>query len=144
MVELTAHSRVADKSAVGFLHHGYRFSGAVKRDAGDVRAGGGGSDDVDVAVGCARDQRVGRGGDFAGGSQVVDRLDAQAVQGRQVGPGRRQRIGAIEHAGAQGAVVGRGISTGGAGNVTEVVDALQARSIELVGFGSLGGRDGKA
>ena len=142
--ELAAHAGVTDESAVGLLHHGDGVDGAFEGDIGDVRAGRGGADDVDVLVGRTAQHCVGGRGDFAGGAQVVDGFDAEAVEGRQIAGRRRQRVGAVEHAAAHRAVVGRGVRGGDAGDVAEVVDALQARRVEQHRLGSVGGGDGQA
>ncbi|MNK84939.1 hypothetical protein D3C87_1048010 [compost metagenome] len=143
-VELAAHPRILDERAVGLLHHGEGLRGTGERDTRDVRAGGGGADDVDVAVGRAGQQRVRCGGDLARGAQVVDGLDAEAVENGQIRCGRGHRIGAVEHTGAHRAVIGRGVRGGGAGEITEVVHAFQARSVEWNRLGGMRGRDGQA
>ncbi|MNS89454.1 hypothetical protein D3C72_1234680 [compost metagenome] len=144
LVELAAHASVADEGAVGLLHHGDGVGGAFEGDVGNVRAGGGAADDVDVLPGCAADHGVGGGGDFAGGAQVVNGFDAEAVEGRQVRGRWGYCVGAVEHASAHRAIVCGGIRGGGAGNIAEIVHALQARRVEQHGLGSMGGGDGQA
>ncbi|MNF72590.1 hypothetical protein D3C84_545720 [compost metagenome] len=144
LVELAAHPWVADEITVGVLHHGGGFGGAVERDVGDVRARRGAADDVDVGVRRTRGHRVGRGGDLAGRAQVVDRLDAQAVEGRQIRRRRRQRVGAVKHPATHRAVIGRGIRGGETGDIAQVIDALQAWGVEGDSLGRLGGSDGQA
>jgi len=144
LAELPAHAGIADESAVGFLHHCHRFGGAVERDIGDVRTRGGAADDVDIAVGRARDHRVGRRGDFAGRAQVVNGFDAETIERRQIRRRRRQCVGAVEHAAAHNAVVGGGVRGGDAGDVAKVVDAGQARRVEGDRLGRVGSGDGQA
>ncbi|MNP08560.1 hypothetical protein D3C76_1006340 [compost metagenome] len=141
--ELTAHSCIPDEIAVGVLHQGEGLSGAGVRDGCDVRTRRGIADDVDVAVGGPGGQGVGRGGDLAGRAQVIDSLDPQGVQGGQIRPPRCQRIGAVEHTGTHCSIVSRGIRGSGASDIPEVIQAPQARSVEGVGLGGLGGGDGQ-
>ncbi|MNZ80726.1 hypothetical protein D3C78_993690 [compost metagenome] len=146
--ELASHTGIVDEGTVGLLHHGNGIGGAGEADAGDVGARGVVADDVDVAIARPLDQGVGGGGDFVRGAQVVDRLDAQAVERGQVRGRRRQRIGAVEYAAAHRTVVGGGISVGGAGDIAKVVDTRQARRIQQRTFcgraSGLGGSDGQA
>ncbi|OMP13771.1 hypothetical protein COLO4_00983, partial [Corchorus olitorius] len=141
--ELTAHTAIADEGAVGFLHHRHGLGGAGEGNVGHVRAGRGAADDVDVLVHRAARQGVRGRGDLAWGAQVVDIGNAEGIQRSQVRRRRGQGIGAIEHARTHRAVIDRGVGRRGTSDIAEVVDTGQARGVEVVGPGGLGG-DGQA